>query len=54
MYKYIETKTMFGHTLTAEEFVAYKKLKKLIEREENYSNNHGMADSFRSYFTEKK
>lgn len=46
--------TRYGHVLTTAEVKAYKTLKKLIEDEESFAREHGMADAFRSYFTEVK
>ena len=48
-------KTRYGHILTSGETVAYRKMKKLIEKEEGYARrieDHSMADVFRSYFSE--
>lgn len=43
-------KTRSGHILTDHEERAYRTIKRLIEKEESWSKDHGMADAFRSYF----
>jgi hypothetical protein len=47
-----KVKTRFGSVLTAHQEQAYWTLKKLIEKEESFFKNRGMADAFRSYFNE--
>ena len=43
-------RTKYGRILTTTQEKAYNTLRRLLEDEEAYCNDHAMADAFRSYF----